>query len=279
MTTYQQLAASSDGRPFIVAHRGAWGPAPENSLAAIDEAVARGYEVAEIDVRISSDGVPVVMHDPTFERTTGWTAACNAMPRRTIAKLRLLEGHGGPEAVQSDERVPLLSEMLEHARDRIFLDIDVKDPAAGDAACKAVEDASMGPQVDIKLPFRPGEPASAMHARNDRCGIGRMVMARFAGADWRAAVEGVVALRPFLVETEFDTLERLASVADILRADGIALWVNTLDGTASAGLSDSAALDDPGAVWGRLVEAGVSFIQTDQPTALAAYRGRNGRAA
>lgn len=57
-------------RIFAVAHRGASAYAPENTIAAFDEAVALGAQFIEFDVRLTKDGVPVVIHDATLERTT-----------------------------------------------------------------------------------------------------------------------------------------------------------------------------------------------------------------
>jgi glycerophosphoryl diester phosphodiesterase len=57
------------GRP-VIAHRGASGAAPENTLEAFDLALRQGADAFELDIRLTADGVPVVIHDPTLERTT-----------------------------------------------------------------------------------------------------------------------------------------------------------------------------------------------------------------
>jgi glycerophosphoryl diester phosphodiesterase len=55
----------------VIAHRGASGYAPENTLPAFELAIAQGADAFELDVRLTADGVPVVIHDPTLERTVG----------------------------------------------------------------------------------------------------------------------------------------------------------------------------------------------------------------
>ena len=55
--------------PLIIGHRGSSALAPENTLAAFRHAIADGADGIEFDVRLSSDGVAVVIHDPTLERT------------------------------------------------------------------------------------------------------------------------------------------------------------------------------------------------------------------
>lgn len=58
-------------RPLLIAHRGASGQAPENTIAAFDLALEQGADVIELDVRIRGDGELITLHDPTLERTTG----------------------------------------------------------------------------------------------------------------------------------------------------------------------------------------------------------------
>lgn len=57
-------------RPQVYAHRGGAGLAPENTIAAFDNGLALGADGLELDVQLSRDGVPVVIHDPTLDRTT-----------------------------------------------------------------------------------------------------------------------------------------------------------------------------------------------------------------
>nr|WP_246450629.1 DUF4996 domain-containing protein [Rhizobium wenxiniae] len=78
-------------------------------------------------------------------------------------------------------------------------------------------------------------------------------------------------LSPTVCEIYFDGLEELSALKDLTRNTGMALWVNTLDSVACAGFTDTAALADPDAVWGRLIDAGISVIQTDEAAALKSY--------
>lgn len=57
--------------PLIIGHRGASAVAPENSIAAFEAAIAAGADGIEFDVRLSRDGVPVIIHDDTLQRTHG----------------------------------------------------------------------------------------------------------------------------------------------------------------------------------------------------------------
>jgi glycerophosphoryl diester phosphodiesterase len=57
-------------RPTVIGHRGAAGDCPENTLLSFDTALRQGAHILESDIHISSDGVPILLHDPNLERTT-----------------------------------------------------------------------------------------------------------------------------------------------------------------------------------------------------------------
>jgi glycerophosphoryl diester phosphodiesterase len=78
-------------RPLVIAHRGASGLAPENTLAAFALAVELGADGIELDVQLSADGVPVVIHDSRLNRTTN---ARGAVSRLTADQLRRLDASG-----------------------------------------------------------------------------------------------------------------------------------------------------------------------------------------
>ena len=67
---HQSLISESVPRPLVIAHRGASGLAPENTLAAFKLAVAMGAQGIELDVHLSADGLPIVIHDRRINRTT-----------------------------------------------------------------------------------------------------------------------------------------------------------------------------------------------------------------
>jgi len=73
--------------PRAIAHRGAGTLAPENTLAALRVAVARGWRMVEYDVKLSADGVPVLLHDATLDRTTDGTGKAAALPYASLALL------------------------------------------------------------------------------------------------------------------------------------------------------------------------------------------------
>lgn len=109
-----------DAFPAIVAHRGASSTRPENTLDAFEEAIRLGAGIVEMDVRLSRDGVPVVMHDATVDRTTDGTGEVRELAAAEIADLRAGPPH--PPA-----RVPTLAEVLDLARGRTAVALELKN--------------------------------------------------------------------------------------------------------------------------------------------------------
>ena len=95
--------------PLIIAHRGASGTCPENTLVAFARAAALGAHMVELDLQLTRDGAVVVMHDWTLERTTdGSGAVCD----RTLAEIRGLDAGAWFGSAFRGTRVPTLAEVL-----------------------------------------------------------------------------------------------------------------------------------------------------------------------
>lgn len=91
------------GRRLVIAHRGASAEAPENTLEAFRLGLEQGADALELDVRLSADGVAVVIHDPTIDRTTNGTGAVASL---TLEELQRADAGGGA-------RIPTLRAVLE----------------------------------------------------------------------------------------------------------------------------------------------------------------------
>ena len=111
-------------RPLVIAHRGASGSAPENTMAAFSLAVERGAEVVELDVQMTADGYPVVIHNATVNRTTDGTGLVR---EKTLAELQTLDAGSWFETRFAGERVPTLEEVVTWARGRVALAIEIKN--------------------------------------------------------------------------------------------------------------------------------------------------------
>jgi glycerophosphoryl diester phosphodiesterase len=112
----------------VTAHRGASRAAPENTMAAIRAAIAQGADYAEIDVHLTADGVPVLVHDEDLKRLAGIARRPGAM---TLQEIRQVDVGTQFSPAFAGEPIPTLAEVLDAARGRIKLNVELK-PAGGD---------------------------------------------------------------------------------------------------------------------------------------------------
>ena len=119
---------------MVIGHRGCSKFAPENTLPSIKYALRAGADLVEVDYRQSSDGIPVVFHDPHLDRTTDATARWGrkriGVASRSAGEIKMLDAGSwfGPQF--RGTRVPLLSEALDSIDSRSTPLIERK---AGDA--------------------------------------------------------------------------------------------------------------------------------------------------
>ena len=132
-------------RPLVFAHRGGAGLAPENTLAAFDQGVASGADGLELDVRLSRDGVLVVHHDRTLERTTNLRGAVSDATADELAR-----ADAGHHFMRGDARpfrglglgVPTLAAVLARYRDhRLIVEMKQNSPELARAAVETVRRA------------------------------------------------------------------------------------------------------------------------------------------
>ncbi|MEO7427999.1 MAG: glycerophosphodiester phosphodiesterase [Acidimicrobiales bacterium] len=110
--------------PVIIAHRTAPLDAPENSLAGIRRSAELGADYVEIDVRLTRDGVPVMLHDALLLRTTGRPWPVSWATSRGLRRARLRGG---------GEHVPTFAEAVAALPDGLGMAIDTKAPQAAEA--------------------------------------------------------------------------------------------------------------------------------------------------
>lgn len=110
-------------RPFVIGHRGAAGYAPENTMVSFERGVSLRADAIELDIHPTSDGELVVIHDPTLDRTTNGTGLVAA---HTLAQIRALDAGSWFHPSFKNERVPTFAEVLEWARGRTKVVIEIK---------------------------------------------------------------------------------------------------------------------------------------------------------
>ena len=135
----KQALNDPNGRFMVWSHRGDTARYPQNSIEALISACMMGVDVCEVDVRVSKDGIPVLVHDETLTKTTNFSAMAgktvNGMTLPTSAYvsdwtlaelrcLRLKAGAGGTNAAVTDYLIPTLEEAVIVAKGRMFLYCD-----------------------------------------------------------------------------------------------------------------------------------------------------------
>jgi glycerophosphoryl diester phosphodiesterase len=112
-----------DGRNLVVAHRGASSEEPENTIAAFRAAAEAGADVIELDVRATSDGIPVILHDADVAATTDGSGQVHDL---TLAQVKRLDASGGRGPRQE---IPTLAEAVEAIADAgpVAIDLEIKN--------------------------------------------------------------------------------------------------------------------------------------------------------
>lgn len=170
--------ALSAARPLVVAHRGGQYIFPENTLAAFKGAVRMGVDMLEMDVHRTADGVPVVIHDETVDRTTDGTGRVDQF---TLAELKRLDagyrfqppgGEGGYPFRGTGVAIPTLREVFE-ALPHLPMIVEVKenDPELADAVMALVREFGRADRTmlasfhhDLLVRFRVSCPEAVTHA-------------------------------------------------------------------------------------------------------------------
>jgi glycerophosphoryl diester phosphodiesterase len=226
--------------PRVIAHRGASGTCPENTLAAFRRAAELGAPMIELDVQLTRDGEVVVLHDPLLDRTTDGSGPVR---ERTLAEIRRLDAGAWFGPAFRGEPVPTLGEVL-----RAFpRDVNVELKPWGDDGLEA-------------RTFAVVEAATA---------AGRVVFSSFqASALQRLRALAPTAALAVLWETEPITeglrlAERVRARALHVRKD--AATDATLRAAAAAGLPVRVWTVNEADEFDRLAAAGVDGIFTDHP--------------
>ena len=141
----QPIRRLAKRRMEIVGHRGGYACcAPENALESIEAAFNHGADHVEVDVRLSADGVAVLMHDRGVERVTDGTGRVSDM---TLSELQRLDAGAAFSSEFAGVRVPTLADALRVARGRGRLLLDIKSADAGRPIARALKDAGAPPSA------------------------------------------------------------------------------------------------------------------------------------
>jgi len=135
---------------LVVAHRGASGTAPENTLTAIGLALKAGALMIEIDVQITTDDQIVVFHDATLERTTNGHGQIN---RFSYEELKKLDAGSWFADRFRGEKIPLLDDVFRLIRGKACINVEIKPPSLGEDWRKRINLITAATTAAAMTPF------------------------------------------------------------------------------------------------------------------------------
>jgi glycerophosphoryl diester phosphodiesterase len=112
----------AESQILVCAHRGYHKYAPENSLEAIQKAIEANIDIVEVDVNTTKDGTLILMHDDKIDRTTNGSGYVNnfTYSELLVFNLKIKDSI-------TDHKIPTLAEVLELAKGKVILNLDIKD--------------------------------------------------------------------------------------------------------------------------------------------------------
>ena len=139
------MAVFDSNRPLIFAHRGGAKLAPENTMTAIDNGMALGADGLEIDVQLAADGVPVVIHDHTLDRTTDRTGPVRDLRASELARVDAafrFELNGEHPFRGQGIGIPTLDDVLaKHSTTRVIIEMKGGQPQLARAVADSIRRA------------------------------------------------------------------------------------------------------------------------------------------
>lgn len=255
---------------FVIAHRGDWRNAPENSVSSIKKAVDIGVDMVEIDIQRTKDGIFILMHDDTIDRTTDGNGKVSEFTFEQLKQFRL-KNHDG---TLSDERIPALKDALLTCKDKIMVNID-KGGDHLDLILPLIEETDTKDHVILK----GTGSVSAVKAVAGLTDFIYMPVIHLTGSDDIIRLNSFLTdLHPFAVELIFhtDTIP-VEEYARKITESNARVWINSLWASLCGGHDDEKALSDPENNWGWLLKQHATMIQTDRPEELIRYLESKGR--
>lgn len=264
---------------IVIAHRGDWRHAPENSIPAIEGVIAMGADVVELDVQRTADGVLVMSHDGRVDRCTDGTGLIKEMTYDQLKNFHLKRDNG--EVVDS-LHILTLREALMCTKDRICVNLD-KGYNYYDQILELTEELGVTKQVLIKS-WIDCPTADAVMSKHSTNMLYMPVINLWDSASRDNADSYLKGTVPIAFEVCMKTWDDglFEAYSRWMLTMNSKVWVNTLWPSISGGpLTDDASAwngkSTPDAVYGRLLDHGVSMIQTDNPSELVQYLEKKGR--
>lgn len=257
------LQTTTTDKVLVVAHRGDWRNAPENSIQAIQRSIQIGADIVEIDVQKTKDGHLVLMHDKTIDRTTSGKGKVEDYTLAELQKFTLRTGSGTP----TRQPIPTLEEAMLVCKGKIYVNIDKGFKHLAELKAVLDKTGTMN-QVIMKATESYDQANKAFGPVLDEMYF--MPMTNIHNPEAMAiAATYHQKLHIKSVEVIYKDSTKIQQALAPLKQMPVKLWFNSLWG----GIDDELAVDEanPDASWGWLIRQGATIIQTDRPIELIQY--------
>jgi len=266
----KNLEDSKNDQIIVIAHRGIWHIAPENSLQAIQNAIDMDVDMVEIDIRATKDGKLVLMHDQSINRTTNGKGNVKDWTLEQLKTLNLVDNFGSV----TEHKIPTLEEALLLSKDKILINLD-KSYNYIDKCYEVMKKTGTLKQVVIKGQKTRIQVESDYGQYLDE--IYFMPIVQLPNKNAKRIIDDYLKHR---VPISFEFIIRRDPVGvidnfDEIRGKGANIWVNALRKNQNAGHDDEEAAQDP-TVYDWYIENNINMIQTNQPELLINYLREKG---
>lgn len=261
-----ELSNTQSKKVMVVAHRGDWRHAPENSLQAIKNCIDMGVDIVEIDIRKTKDGHLVVIHDKTLDRTTTGQGKVADWTLDSLKTLYLKNGLGRA----SNHRIPTLEEAMLASKGKIMVNLD-KSYDYFAKVYNILEKTGTTDHVVIK-----GSKAFAQVQEDFGQYLDKVLFMPIIHLETAEASQIIedysTKLAPVAMEFVFssDTISMLNMLSKVQK-NGSRVWINSLWASLNGGHDDNRAVDDLAGSYDWILEHHATMIQTDRPQLLLRY--------
>ena len=269
----ETLKNPKDDFVLVVAHRGNWREAPENSIASIQSSIDIGVDIVEIDVRKTSDGHLILMHDSDVNRTTNGSGTVSSKTLAEIKELLLVNRYG----IVTNERIPTLKEAMQTAKGKIIVMVDKANDYFKETYEVLKETQTLNQALFIEF-YQYREAISVMSY--DLFQNSLYVPRLKENVDNNSSY-----INPFIendaahaFEIRFSTANsHTLKVIPQLKEANISIWMTAIENDMVAGYTDRVSLTYPELGWGKCIALGANVLMTDYPENLIKYLSENNK--
>ncbi len=238
-----------ESEPLISAHRGGpYAGFPENCIATFENIVSYTPALIECDVARTKDGALVMMHDDNVNRTTTGSGLVTDLTFSEIQKLKLKDNDGKI----TDYKVPTFTEVLDWARDKAILTVDIKRSVAFEAVIEEIR-AANAEAYSVVIVYSVGA-AKKIHRLAPELMLSVVIKNK---AEFERIKEAGIPLDQILAFTGVTALNK--EHYKMLHDEGIYCIIGTM------GNIDRSAVKRGDKVYEKLIEMGVDVLATDRP--------------